>query len=52
MIILKQQKKKRREQGEKCHARTMMHSEADKAFKMKGHYVLLRQIAEIRLEKE
>ena len=39
-----------RDPGKKCHARTMMHSEADK--EMNAHYVPLRQIvAEIRLEK-
>ena len=37
----------------KCHARTMMHSEADEAFKMNAHHVPLRQsVEEIRRGKE
>ena len=40
-------------QGKKCHTRAIMHSEADKVFKMNTHHVPLRQIVvEIRLEKE
>jgi hypothetical protein len=39
--------------GEKCHSRTMMYSEPDKAFKMNEHQVSLRQsVEEIRLGKE
>ena len=38
---------------EKCHDRTMMHSEADEIFKMNAHHVPLRQcVEEIRLGKE
>jgi hypothetical protein len=48
-ILLHQNKKRR----ESVHARTMMHSEADKGFKMNVHHVLMRQIVvEIRLEEE
>ena len=40
-------------QGKKCHARTMMHSEAGDASKMYAHQVPLRQsVEEIRLGKE
>ena len=38
--------KKGESQGKKCHARTMMHSEADKDFKMNTRHVPLRQIVE------
>jgi hypothetical protein len=46
--------KKDRRQGENCHSRTMMHSEADRTSKkMNVHHVSLRQSdAEVRLEKE
>ena len=42
-MILLPQNKKGESQGEKCHTRTMMHSGADKAFKMNTHHVPLRQ---------
>jgi hypothetical protein len=39
--------------GKKSLARTMMHSEADEAFKINAHHVPLRQsVEDIRLGKE
>ena len=56
VMILLQQNKKRREPKEKCparHARTIMYSEADKAFNRNAHHVPLRQsVEERRLGKE
>ena len=38
---------------QRCHAKTMMHSEAGEAFKMNAHHVPLRQsVQEIRTGKE
>ena len=45
--------KKGESQEKKCHARTMIHSEAGEAYKMNSHHVPIRQsVAEIRLGKQ
>ena len=44
---------KKREPGEKCHSRTMIHSETGDSSKMNTHHVSRRQsVEEIRLGKE